>query len=101
MILQCNVEIPDNADAITRLDAMARASRDESLWREIKTPEARRAEIMARTDLCEKCGSCKYFEPTPHKANKSYGICHKGYVSPRGRTSKACKQYERKKNVPN
>lgn len=29
MILQCNVEIPDNADAITRLDAMARASRDE------------------------------------------------------------------------
>lgn len=97
MILQCNVEIPDNADAITRLDAMARASRDESLWREIKTAEARRAEIMARTDLCDKCGSCKYFEPTPHKANKSYGVCHKGHVSPRSRSIKKCVLYERVK----
>lgn len=101
MKLRCEIEIPDNADAITRLDAMARASRDESLWKEIKTAEARRTEIMARTDLCEKCGSCKFFEPTPHKANKSYGICHKGYVSPRGRTSKACKQYERRPTYGN
>lgn len=95
MKLVCEIEVPDNADFKTKLDAMASAAADESKWREVKSSEARRIERMMKTDLCRKCGSCKFFESTPHKANKSYGICHKGYVSPRSRSTKACTLYEK------
>ena len=44
-----------------------------------------------------KCGSCKFFEPTPCKRNKTYGVCHKGHVSPRSRSIKKCVLYERVK----
>ena len=36
MKLKCEIEVPDN-DYRTKLDAMARAARDESLWKEVKT----------------------------------------------------------------
>ena len=70
MKLVCEIEIPDNADYTTKLDAMANASRNESLWRAIKSRDDRRDEIMARTILEGKCGSCKYFNLTPCKTKK-------------------------------
>ena len=97
MRLVCEVVIPDDADYTTKLDAMAQAARDESLWREVKTRDERRDEMMCRTDLDNKCGSCRFFEPETHKRCKSYGKCSKGYPSPRPRSYKACKKYERRK----
>ena len=95
----CEIEIPDNADYTTKLDAMAEASRNESLWRAIKSREDRRDEIMARTKLEGKCGACKYFTLTPCKNQKSYGMCRLGYVSPRPRSQHCCSHYERNENV--
>lgn len=98
MRLLCEITIPDGADYKTKLDAMAKASRDESLWREVKTREERSAEIMARTDLNTKCGSCKFFKPMKCGRCKAYGECLKGLTSPRPRSLKGCNQYERRKH---
>lgn len=101
MRLRCDIEIPDGADYKTKLDAMAEASRNESLWREVKTREERRDEMMSKTSLENKCGSCKFFELTPHKRCKSYGTCKKKgvcRVNPRPRSYPACTAYERKKD---
>lgn len=97
MRLLCEITIPDNSDYKTKLDAMAEASRNESLWREVKTRDERSAEIMERTDLTSKCGSCKFFNSVKCGRCKAYGICTKGYTSPRPRSLKGCSQYERKK----
>ena len=98
MRLLCEITIPDGADYTTKLDAMAKASRDESLWREVKTREERSAEIMARTDLNTKCGSCRFFKPMRCGRCKAYGECLKGLTSPRPRSLKGCNQYERRKH---
>lgn len=88
MVLTARIEVPDNASWQEIEDAKLSAK-----WHRVKV----RADILKDTDLCNKCGSCKFFEPTPRKRNKTYGICHKGYVSPRSRSIKACTQYERSK----
>lgn len=88
MVLTARIELPDNASWQTIEDAKLSAK-----WHRVKA----RTDILKDTDLCNKCGSCKFFELTPCKRNKTYGICHKGYVSPRSRSIKACTQYERSK----
>lgn len=88
MVLTARIEVPDNASWQEIEDAKLSAK-----WHRKKV----RADILKATDLCNKCGSCKFFEPTPCKRNKTDGICHKGYVSPRSRSIKACTQYERSK----
>lgn len=88
MVLTARIEVPDNSSWQAIEDAKLSAK-----WHRVKA----RADILKDTDLCNKCGSCKFFEPTPCKRNKTYGICHKGYVSPRSRSIKACTQYERSK----
>lgn len=98
MRLLCEIEVPDGADAKTKLDAIANASRHEEWWREVKSRAERTAERMQNTDLDDKCGSCRYFELQTHKRCKSYGICHKGNVSPRPRSQHKCTQYVRGKN---
>ena len=96
--LVCEILIPDNADYKTKLDAMAEASRNEALWREVKTREERVAEQMERTDLHNKCGSCMHFKPVKCGRCKAYGMCTKGFVSPRPRSVKACNHYKKRRD---
>ena len=86
MILTARIEVPDNAPWQTIEDAKISAK-----WHRVTS----RKDIIDNTDLCDKCGSCKFFELTPCKRNKTYGVCHKGYTSPRSRSVKKCTQYER------
>lgn len=95
MKLVCEIELPDNADFKTKLDAMAQASRDESKWREIYSRET----MMDRTNLENKCGSCRYFCPKQYGQSKCYGDCLKGYAGYKQRSNKACRSYERKKGL--
>ena len=92
MKLICEIELPDNASFKTKLDAMAQASRDESKWREVYT----RSEMQRKTNLDNKCGSCKHFEPKYLDYSKCLGDCKKGRARYRQRTCPACKLYERK-----
>lgn len=93
MKLICQIELPDNADYKTKLDAIAQAGRDESKWRKVESKEER----MKRTNLDNKCGSCEHFELAYPEYSKVYGDCRKGRAEFRERTHKACTLYERKK----
>ena len=63
-------------------------------WEEIYTLPDR----MNRTDLTNKCGSCKYFEPCADFGFGSHGFCNKGRAPWRPRSTPKCKDYERKPN---
>jgi hypothetical protein len=91
MKLICEIELPDTADFSDKLEAMARASSDERLWRTVYTRE----ETMKRTSLDNKCGSCKYFKPFNDPMYTSAGTCGLGHVWGQ-RSRPACKKYERK-----
>lgn len=95
MKLVCEIEIAD-ASPITKLDAIAHASRHEELWRVVKSREEIYEEICRHTNLEGKCGSCRFFKPAK-KYGKPLcrGICRQGRAC-RDRTKKACKLYERK-----
>lgn len=95
MKLRYEVELPDNADAKTILDAMAYAAINESGWRKIFSREY----IYRDTDLNNKCGSCKYFKPYQGKY-KLHGDCEMGRVGFRRRSEPKCSVYEKKKGRP-
>ena len=84
----CEIEVPDN-NPITKLDLMAQASRDESMWRQVFTHVDR----LNRTDLRNKCGSCEHF--VPWHDNTVNGCCNCGHVWGT-RSRPCCKDYERK-----
>ena len=88
MKLKCEIEIPENYTYQEKFDAMARAARDESLWREVKTLE----EIKSKTNLDNKCGSCVHF---CQQKDSVYGTCDAGLTWGQ-RTRPKCKKYERK-----
>lgn len=97
MKITCQIELPDNADYKTILDAIAQAGRDQSKWKRIESKEA----LMKKTDLENKCGSCKFFEMRTLTISKSkcVGDCMKGRARYRQRTCPACKLYERKQEI--
>lgn len=86
---RCEIELPDNASTITFLDAIAQAGRDESKWKRLHSLPER----MARTDLTDKCGSCKHF-CLWHDSDVN-GCCKAGHAWGQ-RTRPMCKDYERK-----
>jgi len=86
MKLKCVIEVPDN-DYRTKLDAMAKAARDESMWTYVQTKD----ELKRQTNLEYKCGSCKFFRQFE---NSTCGKCDAGRVWGE-RTRKACTRYER------
>ena len=88
----CQIVLPDNAGIVDKLDAMAQAGRDESKWKKVESRES----LMKKTNLDNKCGSCKYFELKSLKYSKCKGDCMKGRAGYRRRTCKACTLYERK-----
>ena len=90
MKLKCEIEIPENYTYQEKFDAMAKAARDESLWKEVKTL----AEIKKRTNLENKCGSCVHF---CQFENSVYGSCDAGRTWGQ-RTRPKCLLYERKEN---
>ena len=87
----CEIEIVEG-DIRAKLDLMAKAARDESMWKEKHTKQQR----FESTNLSGKCGSCRYFRPSCITDMKSYGGCAKGRAW-RARTTKACTLYEEKK----
>lgn len=88
MKLKCVIEVPDN-DYRTKLDAMAKAARDESMWTYVQTKD----ELKRQTNLENKCGSCIYFHQWENSVS---GRCDAGRVWGQ-RTRPKCKKYERVK----
>lgn len=79
--MRAEVVFPDDATAIEIEEAKLAAE-----WKVVRTVK----EIMAATDLTNKCGSCKHF--CAWRVNGSYGDCKKGRTT-RQRSQKACKKY--------
>lgn len=91
MKLRAEIEVPDDADEIT-----IEIEKKYANWRRIYSREDR----MKRTDLTDKCGSCKHFCPVYRKFiggtdSLCYGTCAKGRAD-RTRTTPICKDYERR-----
>ena len=89
LVYKAQIMVPDNATYYDIQEAQLRAE-----WKfegEKLTPEER----WQNTDLCSKCGSCKHFIPKEIYRSKSWGDCERGRKN-RARSSKACKQYERR-----
>lgn len=87
----CEFEVEEGDDR-AKFDMMAKAARDESMWKEKHTKQQR----FESTDLSGKCGSCEHYRPYGSETLKSYGSCAKGRAW-RARTTKACTLYEEKK----
>ena len=84
MKYKAEIEVPNNASWQTIEDAKIKA-----VWKLVEPKEER----MARTNLNNKCGSCKKFCPFDCS---SYGTCERTHCLFRvSRTRKACKDYER------
>ncbi len=81
------IYLPDNFTWADLEDAKLSAK-----WRRVKNMD----DIIRKTDLAKKCGSCDHFEPCDGRL-RCYGNCSEGKVSPRPRTIKACKDYKEKK----
>lgn len=93
MKLIYEIELPDNATPSEILNAIAQAGRSDQGWKKKTT----RAEKMSKTDLQNKCGSCRYFRMFFY--SEAEGRCVKGH--PWGkRTRPCCKEYERRKGCP-
>ena len=88
MKMRAEIEVPEGASWQTIEDAKIKA-----VWNTVITVDDR----MRKTNLDNKCGSCKSFIPKPYFNSKCYGDCLKGRRN-RARYSKACKLYERINN---
>lgn len=87
MKLRAEIEVPENACWQAIEDAKLKAK-----WHKVVSVDDR----MRRTDLANKCGSCKHFTPKPFFNSKCYGECGLGRKGYRQRSCKACRAYERK-----
>ena len=88
MIYTCTIEVKEG-DHADKLEKMARAAHDESMWVRKRT----RADIIAETDSSKKCGSCRHFCSMKNGMTTSYGTCDKGRAWG-ARTRPACSLYE-------
>lgn len=80
---RAEILVADDADWQAIEDAKAKA-----VWKRIITLE----EIMARTDLDNKCGSCVHFDMCDNLYGKATGRC-KLKDTLRERTRKCCKTF--------
>ena len=85
------IELPDNADLNAIEDAKICAERHIE-WRQVFDVKER----MRKTDLTNKCGSCKYFALKPDLTSCCYGRCEQGYKGYKTRAHPGCKKYERR-----
>jgi hypothetical protein len=86
------IEVPDGADWQTLEDAKLCAK-----WRRVYSLHDR----MSRTDLTDKCGSCKYFVRRDYASSKCSGDCVANPYYPKTfkyRTTPKCKCYERRED---
>lgn len=89
----CEIQLPDHPSHTQKLDAMARAAKDQSLWRVVQDKE----DLMKQTNLDGKCGTCIYFHQIDKLLGSTcYGRCEKG-LAVRQRSVKACRRYEKEK----
>lgn len=96
MRLYCEVNVKDRSP-LSKFDAIAYACKHDELWQFRETRREKRLRMMQKTNLKDKCGSCRYFCPiTADGENTCYGNCSKGRAV-RPRTTKGCKEYEVKK----
>lgn len=85
------IEVPDGVDWQTLEDAKLCAK-----WRRVYSLHDR----MSRTDLTDKCGSCKYFVLYKDKVAGSHctGECIARFTNFKYRTTPKCKCYERRED---
>lgn len=91
MKLKAEIEVPDNADWRAIEDAKLKAE-----WHRVYSVHDR----MSRTDLTDKCGSCKHFVSRPFAGSKCSGdclMCHNNTY--KYRTTPKCKKYERREDI--
>ena len=84
------IEVPDGADWQTLEDAKLCAK-----WRRVYSLHDR----MSRTDLTDKCGSCKHFVSRPYAGSKCSGYCMARKTDYKYRTTPKCKCYERREDI--
>ena len=93
MKLYCEVNVKDRSP-MSKFDAIAYACKHDELWKYRETRQDKRLRIMQKTNLKNKCGSCRFFRPiTENGEDTCYGNCSQGRVT-RPRTTKACTSYE-------
>lgn len=90
---ELEIDVPDNATFQTIEDAKIIAERNISWHRVIEMTER-----LRRTNLEDKCGSCKFFTLKPDLTSCCYGKCEKGKSGYKTRSNPKCKQYERREN---
>lgn len=93
MKYKAEIEVPDNADWRTIEDAKLMAE-----WHRVYSLHDR----MSRTDLTDKCGSCKYFLPKNFAGSQCTGYCMGRPHNPsvyKYRTTPKCKSYERREDI--
>lgn len=87
------IELPNDADPLT-IECAKLTAEQFINWEIVRE----RKDRMARTNLDNKCGSCKFFELKPDMFSQCYGKCHAGHYGYKQRSVPACKDYERKPN---
>lgn len=93
---ELEINVPDDADFYTIEDAKLQAEQNIT-WYRVHT----KTERMQRTDLSDKCGSCKYFTLKPDLFSCCYGKCEIGHKGYKTRACPKCKKYERKQDARN
>ena len=88
LVYRAEVRLPDNATYYEIEEAKINAD-----WKFLGNKELR-SEQMKRTNLKNKCGSCKYFCEMPSLTSRCYGKCEKGRAGYKPRSTKACQLYE-------
>jgi len=92
MKYRAEIEVPDNADWQTLEGAKLKAE-----WHKVISLHDR----MSRTDLTDKCGSCKHFVicEKGYAGSKCAGICMARRTNYKYRTTPKCKKYERREDI--
>ena len=64
---------------MSKFDAIAYACKHDELWMFKETRREKRLRMMQKTNLKNKCGSCRFFRPiTENGEDTCYGNCSQG-----------------------
>ena len=90
LVYEARIEVPEDISYEELMEAQLTAP-----W-ECKGVKHSKEERMSRTDLSNKCGSCRHFIERPDLTSSCYGKCLKGKKGYKVRTNRACKEYQRR-----
>ena len=90
---ELEITVPDDY-GVYDIESMKLEAERNIVWHRVYEREER----MKRTDLTDKCGSCKYFTLKPDFRSCAYGKCEIGHKGYKTRSTPKCKGYERREN---